>query len=107
MGLIVFIPVALLFLVMIACFACGVALLAWQVISYLDKGTWPAFTGLDVIKSVARLLPYDPLLNWVQTPGSWKGVHDILLRIPGFALLFLMTVALLWVGGKILDRPPR
>ena len=101
MRLIVFTLTVLLSVVAIASGFFGVKLLIWQIITYLDKGVSPQFTGIDVIKSAATALPYDPLLKWAETPENWIGVHNILLQMPGWGLLLLTSFLLLMVCAKI------
>ena len=48
-----------------------IGILGWQIVDYLQSGTWSSFS----ILSVMDLIGLSP--EWVVQPQSWLGLHNV------------------------------
>lgn len=67
----------------------GLAVLGYQVYSYLRVGKWLELSALDGLKYFAS----SDTWSWLWYPRDWVGVHDLLQSLP--LSLFLVLVATL------------
>jgi hypothetical protein len=74
-----------------------VVILGWQLVDYLQSGTWAAFS----ILSIMNFIGLNP--EWVVQPQSWLGLHkvfDWLHGSVGISFLFLLASLIIIVENE-------
>ena len=72
----------------------GILVLGLQVYAWLATGTWQPASLLLPLAMLAKWLPDPAMVQWIERPDTWIGLHKVLDFIP--LSLFLMLVGLLF-----------
>jgi hypothetical protein len=78
-------PLDILMPILAAGIVAAIAIVGWQVYTYLKVGAWQS---LSVITALLWLH-----IDWARSPHDWMGVHKVLNGIPLSLTAFLMGIA--------------
>lgn len=71
----------------------GLAIFGLQVFSYLRSGTWSPFSILDLTQLILQS-------DWIASPTTWLGLHEVVSGILGFIPAALGLIFGPWIIGS-------
>ena len=87
----------------------GPAVLLYQVIFWLNHGTWRSYSLYGMMDAILQEIPKSWIANselltnflkWVDSPQSWEGLHKLIVEYPKVIPLALVLFIVAGVVGS-------